>query len=155
MFYSYADIYNIIIKKNLLRNNSNNNKNNNIKFQPYPYHARPGNKFTTIWLMGDYRLWLHASKLQPIIKIEDGFLGLAHSPVIMTLFQLLDDENPLWPYSSCWMMKIPANLGNDEGFIIKEYPLHWFWGLFVEDQNKTTRVCVQSGLIPLWRVVFV
>ena len=46
---------------------------------------------------------------------------------------MLDDESP-----------ISTNLGNDHGFIIKEYYLHWneaFW----ETQSKAMRAYAQSG----------
>ena len=44
------------------------------------------------------------------------------------------------------MMKVPAcigYLGDDHGFIIKEYYLHWY-ETFWEAQSKITRVYVQS-----------
>ena len=46
---------------------------------------------------------------------------------------MLDDESPT-----------STNLGNDHGFIIKEYSLHWrepFW----EAQSKAMRIYAQSG----------
>ena len=46
---------------------------------------------------------------------------------------LLDDESPT-----------SANLGNDHGFIIKEYSLHWYEA-FWEAQNKAMRAYAQNG----------
>ena len=37
-----------------------------------------------------------------------------------------------------------ANLGNDHGFIIKKYYLHWY-EVFWEVQSKVTRAFAQSG----------
>ena len=49
-----------------------------------------------------------------------------------------------------------ANLGNDRGFIIKEYYLDWYEVFFGEPKPKLWLLILKvDNIIALWRVVFV
>ena len=57
---------------------------------------------------------------------------------------MLDDESPT-----------SANLGNDHGFINKEYIFHLFEAFWGNLKQSHESLCSKSTILPLWRVVFV
>ena len=49
-----------------------------------------------------------------------------------------------------------ANLGNDHGFIIKEYYLHWGEAFLGKPKAKPRELMLKvDNIIPLYRVVFI